>query len=183
MHAGVTSRLCASCSSFTVIKVTCKRVWLWRLLFRVIYHLTRRPPRSGSFRTLVRLTAVPLSCRPSQSNRWRSSELLHRLQLWSAAIEIIRICPIDDIRAINQVRICHAILTLGILLTLWHPFRNQPRCTPVALAVVGLSTRQDGPANTATSPPILVPYGTNCTLTSETSDLVTHLALVLIVIK
>lgn len=29
-------------------------------------------------------------------------ELLHRLQLWSAANEIIRICPIDDIRAINQ---------------------------------------------------------------------------------
>jgi hypothetical protein len=29
-------------------------------------------------------------------------ELLHRLQLWSAANDIIRICPIDDIRAINQ---------------------------------------------------------------------------------
>jgi len=29
-------------------------------------------------------------------------ELLHRFQLWSVANSIIRICPIDDIRAINQ---------------------------------------------------------------------------------
>lgn len=106
--AGATNRWCGKCSSSTATKATCKPVWpcLWRC--RDTSRSTKRQRPNGSSPISVErpfLPECPLNAAVSRflTQMGRSlPELLHRLQLWSAATEIIRICPLDEIRAINQ---------------------------------------------------------------------------------